>query len=74
MPEERAKPGPERGVGRILRQNKASYQMVYKELRSHLKCWVNRTEKQGKWIGIKPKQVKPPPTPMEYEQTIKVIN
>lgn len=32
------------GVGRILRQNKASYQFVYKELRSHLKFWVNRTE------------------------------
>lgn len=44
MPEERAKSGPEGEVGRILRQNKASYQFVYKELRSHLKCWVNRTE------------------------------
>lgn len=72
MPEERAKSGPERGRGRIL--NKASYQLVYKELRSHLKYWVNRTGKQRKWIGIKPKQAKPPSTLMGYEQTIKVIN
>lgn len=30
-------------------------------LRSHLKCWVDRADKQGDWIGPKPKRVTAPP-------------
>lgn len=45
MPEEKAELGPEGEVGKTLRQTIATYQLVSKELRSHLKCWVDLTDK-----------------------------
>lgn len=35
------------GVRKTPGHGTASYQLVSKELRSHLKCWVDRTVKQG---------------------------
>lgn len=55
MPEERARSGPEDGVRKTLRQRTASYQLVPKELRSHLKCGADGMDKQGNWIRSKPK-------------------
>lgn len=49
------------GVGRTPGHRAASYQLASEGLRSHLKCWVDGADKQGNWIGPKPKRVTAPP-------------